>query len=220
MKRSFAGWLLFALVVICAGALWAGDQIPKAAWKRGIGEPLAHAGGRKPSLNPAEIVDDGYWQGAPVGGFGAGTFSRTYRGDFSRWHIKAGINKYETILANQFSIYQKSEGDARGLAQVLTAAHPGDKTLSSWKWDYPVGAGDYYALYPKSWYDYRWEKFPAHLMLEQFSPILPGNYKETSYPVAVYRWHAENPTSRPVTVSMSDTRGDIWPPMFWRAISG
>ena len=202
MKRSFAGWLLFALVVICAGALWAGDQIPKAAWKRGIGEPLAHAGGRKPSLNPAEIVDDGYWQGAPVGGFGAGTFSRTYRGDFSRWHIKAGVNKYETILANQFSIYQKSEGDARGLAQVLTAAHPGDKTLSSWKWDYPVGAGDYYALYPKSWYDYRWEKFPAHLVLEQFSPILPGNYKETSYPVAVYRWHAENPTSRPVTVSI------------------
>ena len=54
--------------------------------------------------------------------------------------------------------------------------------LRSWKWDYPVGAGDYYALYPKSWFDYRWEKFPAHVVLEQFSPVLPDNYKETSYP--------------------------------------
>src|SRR5204862_2496878 len=70
------------------------------------------------------------------------------------------------------------------------------------KWDYPVGAGDYYSLYPKSWYDYRWDKFPAHVVLEQFSPILPDNYRETSYPVAVYRWHAANPTDRAVTVSV------------------
>ncbi|MBW8869595.1 MAG: glucosylceramidase, partial [Acidobacteriales bacterium] len=38
--------------------------------------------------------------------------------------------------------------------------------------------------------------------LEQFSPVLPDNYRESSYPVAVYRWHAENPTDRPVTVSV------------------
>src|SRR5207248_2799727 len=28
------------------------------------------------------------------------------------------------------------------------------------------------------------------------------NYRESSYPVAVYRWHAENPTDKPVTVSV------------------
>src|SRR5262249_829510 len=33
-------------------------------------------------------------------------------------------------------------------------------------------------------------------------PILPNNYRESSYPVAVYRWHAENPTDQPVTVSV------------------
>ena len=38
--------------------------------------------------------------------------------------------------------------------------------------------------------------------MEQFSPILPDDYKETSYPVAVYRWHAENPTKRRVSVSV------------------
>ena len=55
---------------------------------------------------------------------------------------------------------------------------------------------------PKSWYDYKWDKFPAHVVLEQFSPVLPDNYRESSYPVAVYRWHAENPTDQPVTVSV------------------
>src|SRR6202041_435586 len=87
-------------------------------------------------------------------------------------------------------------------ARVLMTDHPRDGTLASWQWDYPVGAGEYAALYPKSWYDYKWEQFPAHVMLEQFSPVLPNNYRESSYPVAVYRWHAENPTTRSVTISV------------------
>ncbi len=190
-----------ALPFVLGSTVHANDDIPKAAWKRPIGEPLQNPGTKKPTLD-AEHIDNGFWQGAPVGGFGAGTFSRTFRGDFARWHMKAGVHKYQTVWANQFAMFQKSEGDADGVAKVLTAAHPSGHALSSWEWDYPVGAGDYYALYPKSWFDYRWEKFPAHVTVEQFSPILPDNYKETSYPVAVYRWHAENPTNHRVTVSV------------------
>jgi non-lysosomal glucosylceramidase len=192
---------LGGVILASPRAASAGDVIPEAAWKRPIGQPLADAGERVASQGPGHI-DDGYWQGAPVGGFGAGTFSRSYRGDFSRWHVKAGVHKYQTIAANQFAMYQKAEGDSQGVAQALLADHPKNGELGAWKWDYPVGAGDYYALYPKSWFDYRWDKFPAHVVLEQFSPVLPDNYKESSYPVAVYRWHAENPTARPVTVSV------------------
>jgi non-lysosomal glucosylceramidase len=192
---------LLLFILFCASWVWAGDTIPKAAWKRPIGLPLENAGTKKPTLDSGHI-DDGYWQGAPVGGFGAGTFSRTYRGDFARWHLKGGVHKYQTVFANQFAMYQKSEGASEDVAQVLATTHPESGPLSSWKWDYPVGAGDYYALYPKSWYDYRWDKFPAHVVLEQFSPILPDNYRETCYPVAVYRWHAENPTGHAVTVSV------------------
>ena len=77
-------------------------------------------------------------------------------------------------------MYQKVGGRSRKVSprcsrRPIPTAHD----LSSWKWDYPVGAGDYYSLYPKSWYDYRSDKFPAHVTLEQFSPILPDNYKET-----------------------------------------
>jgi len=200
----FARFVFGCALMLCLVAstpLFAADGIPKVAWKRGIGVPLENAGGRKPALASTGMIDDGYWQGAPVGGFGSGTFSRTYRGDFARWHIKGGAHKYQTVWTNQFAMFQQSEG-GEPVAQVLTAAHPEGGELASWKWDYPAGAGDYYSLYPKSWYDYRWEKFPAHVTLEQFSPVLPNNYRESSYPVAVYRWHAENPTDKPVTVSV------------------
>ena len=199
MKKHLPWFIAFAFV-LCAAAPFTclGDEIPKAAWRRPLGQPLDHPGVRKNNVD----IDDGYWQGAPVGGFGAGTFSRTYRGDFARRHIKTAVHKYETVFANQFAMFQKADGDGEGTARVPMNGHPADAQLSSWQWDYPVGAGEYAALYPKSWYDYKWEKFPAHIVLEQFSPVLPDNYKESSYPIAVYRWHAENPTNRPVTVSV------------------
>ena len=164
MKHSSMRALVCGFFLILASAAWGGDTIPKAAWKRPLGLPLSNPGVTRVAGN----IDDGYWQGVPVGGFGAGTFSRSYRCDFARWHIKGGTHKYETVYANQFAMFQQSEGDAHGVAQVLMNGHPAGKELSSWKWDYPVGAGDYDALYPKAWFDYRWDKFPAHVMLEQF----------------------------------------------------
>jgi len=193
--------VVFLLFLLFSPVIKADHDVPQAAWKRPLGAPLENPGKKKSGLEPQHI-DDGYWQGAPVGGFGAGSFSRSYRGDFVRWHIKPGVHKYESIPGDQFAMFQRSEGDAQGVARVLMNGHPQQGALRAWQWDYPVGAGDYYALYPKSWFDYRWEKFPAHVVLEQFSPILPNNYKETSYPVAVYRWHAENPTNRRVTVAV------------------
>ena len=135
-----------ALIILCAFSCFAtsaasADDIPKAAWKRPIGQPLEKAGTRKPALDSGHI-DDSYWQGAPVGGFGAGTFSRTFRGDFSRWHLQPGVHRYQTIYADQFAMFQKSEGDDAGTAKVLFAGHPNNGSLKSWGWDYPVAAGD------------------------------------------------------------------------------
>lgn len=197
-KRISSRIVLLASVLLITATAWAGDTIPRAAWRRPLGLPLSNPGVTRVKGD----IDDGFWQGAPVGGFGSGTFSRTYRGDFARWHIKGGVHKYVPVNANQFAMFQQVEGDANGTARVLMTDHPKNGSLASWQWDYPVGAGEYAALYPKSWYDYTWEKFPAHVVLEQFSPVLPDNYRESSYPVAVYRWHAENPTQHKVTVSV------------------
>ena len=48
MKFRLAKFALLLLTISCALSLWAGDAIPKIAWKRGIGEPLANPGARKP----------------------------------------------------------------------------------------------------------------------------------------------------------------------------
>lgn len=84
-------------------------------------------------------------------------------------------------------MFQQVAGENAGVARVLTTDHPKNGELSGWQWDYPVGAGEYAALFPKSWFSYKWHKFPANMVLEQFSPILPENYKESSYPVAVWK---------------------------------
>jgi hypothetical protein len=56
--------------------------------------------GKKKAGLEADHLDNGYWHGTPVGGFGAGSFSRSYRGDFVPWHIKGGVHKYETVPGN------------------------------------------------------------------------------------------------------------------------
>jgi non-lysosomal glucosylceramidase len=190
--------LKIAAVVVCLACFSAADdQIPAAAWTRPLGQPLEGAGGHKPQIQG--MIDDGYWQGAPVGGFGAGTFSRSYRGDFERWHLKTGTHKYQNVPANQFSVFVQS--GTNKYAQVLSNSKS-QGMLSAWKWEYPVGGGEYAALYPKSWFHYKTAEMPVELTVEQFSPVLPNNYKDSSYPVAIYNWYASNPTSAPVTVSV------------------
>src|SRR5205807_10247009 len=81
---------LLSCLVLAPRSGWGEDLILKAAWHRAIGAPLVDAGTKKPTLGPSQI-DDVYWQRALVGGFGAGTFPRDYRGDFSRLHLNAGV---------------------------------------------------------------------------------------------------------------------------------
>jgi non-lysosomal glucosylceramidase len=171
-------------------------KIPSIGFDIGIGVPPAHPGKAKPESTPQ--IDDGYFNGVPVGGFGAGTIGRTYRGDFARYHLKVGVHKYETVPSNQFAIFTESEG--KRYAQALWTGKP--STLSAWKWNYPIGGGRYHALYPKAWTEYKNPDLPVVATVEQFSPVLPNNYKETSYPVAIYNWTLQNPTSHDVKTSI------------------
>ena len=199
MKYTSRFFVFMAVLILTQLPLTASDQIPKAAWRIPIGQAVANPGGNKPTN--AGNIDDGFWQGAPVGGFGAGTFSRSYRGNFERWHIKAGVHKYQNVPANQFAVFAQPEG-GDPVSMVLSTGKPQGSALSSWNWTYPAGDGEYAAVYPKSWFAYQTTQLPVKLTLEQFSPILPNNYKETSYPVAIYNWYAENPSDKPVTVSL------------------
>lgn len=173
-------------------------SIPAAAWSRGIGVPYA-AAGRSRVAYP--MIDDGPWGGIPLGGLGAGAIGRTYRGDFARWHLDIGVHRFESLPVNQFSVFVAQSGQAQ--AHVLAPLRP--ETLSEWNWDMPVGAGTYYALFPKAWFVYQWEALPVRLTQKQFSPVIPGNYRESSYPVGVFEWLVENPTGTPLTLGLMFT---------------
>jgi non-lysosomal glucosylceramidase len=174
------------------------QQIPQAAWSRGMGEPFADPG----VPTHKENIDDGYWQGLPIGGFGAGSIGRTYRGDFARWHLKVGVHKYSSVAPDVFAAYEQEKG-GQPVALVLRAGKPsGKETLPAWNWTYPAGAGTYDALFPKAWFKYDYSGFPVELSCEQFSPILPNNYRETSYPVGVFLWRAKNTGKKPVKVAI------------------
>ena len=169
--------------------------IPKEAWKRKIGEPLESPGTGK-IIGPEGGLpnfDDGYYQGIPLGGLGAGTICQSYRGDFSKWHLEIGKHIYKTIFPCQFAFYEN------GNAVVLNEYKPPDGSLSAWNFQRPNG--NYHALYPIAIFEYK----DLHLYQEQFTPILPHNYQESSYPLAIFRWHILNPkkTEREVSILWS-----------------
>jgi non-lysosomal glucosylceramidase len=189
-------------------------NIPPHTWKRAIG-----LGWDNPyTVRYASNLDDGPWHGMPLGGFGAGCIGRSPRGDFNLWHIDGGEHIFNSLPACQFSVFEESGGKKQ--AYALSTEKPTDGSLSTWKW-YPKegrrtppqggneegrgeefqSSGTYHALYPRSWFVYE-NVFQAQLSCEQFSPILPDNYQESSYPVAMFEWVAHNPTDAPITLSI------------------
>jgi non-lysosomal glucosylceramidase len=179
--------------------------IPQEAWIWGMTEEPPDA------VRPAHAhcQDGGHWQGMPLGGMGAGGMGRNYRGSFGRWTVKAGCLKHFCEPANMFAVRQRPVGgEARAVAlhPGYPTAQPGmeaGKALSSWDWSYDGSDASYAALFPKAWHHYpASEDLPVAMTCEQFSPILPGNYQESSYPVASFVWHLHNPSAQAVEVSV------------------
>jgi non-lysosomal glucosylceramidase len=174
-------------------------QIPSCAWQRPIG-----LGWETPyTVRYSSNLDDGPWHGMPLGGFGAGCIGRSSRGDFNLWHVDGGEHVFRSLPACQFSVFEQV-GEAPGQAYALSS-EPASDHLSQWQW-YPASTaeqttGTYHALYPRSWFVYQ-NVFQAELVCEQFSPILPNNYQDTSFPLAVFAWTAHNPTDQPITLSL------------------
>ena len=145
-------------------------NIPPQAWSRDI-----NAGG--------------YTDGAPAGGFGAGSYTWDFSGNFylSRLNIAsapaawANNNPYPTDANCHFYMYQKPSGLA-AVTYRLNAAALG------------TGQATYYSLFPKSWVDYYGTDFPCKARVTQFTPLIPGDYTRSSFPEAIYEWDLSNNT--------------------------
>ena len=162
---------------------------------------------------PENIDNDPEGSACPVGGFGAGGYEWTISGNFRYWFLKSGWYVDETIPANAFHVFMKK--GKQKIVQTISASKP-QGSLQSWKWGLPPGSGDYFALYPKSGFSFEKKKgWPVRLAVVQFSPVIPHNYRETSYPVAVYKWLIHNPAREEVEVSLMLT----WENMVgWEAV--
>ncbi len=172
------------------------------AWRWPIGVPYGGPERARQDVN-GPLIDDGPWGGVPLGGLGAGSIGRTHRGDFARWHLDVGRHRFETIPADQFSVFVAAGGGGTGSAHVLSTIRP--DSLRSWNWDLPEGAGTYHGLFPNAWLDYDWTELPVRLQQRQFSPVIPGNYRESSYPIGIFDWQVGNPGMEPVTVGLMFT---------------
>lgn len=180
-------------------------NFPPCAFDRTIGHKLTQFGHTKADSNIDAAAEA---SACPVGGIGAGSFERTISGNFRYWFLKLGWMVDDTVWANQFHVYLKKGGNT--IVQTLSTDAPPSERLQSWNWNYPKGKGSYYALFPKSGFSYeKNEAFPVKLAITQYSPIIPHNYRETSYPVGVFKWIAENPSDESVEVSVMLTWQNI-----------
>jgi non-lysosomal glucosylceramidase len=184
-----------------------GSAEPAASWQRPIG-----LGWERPyTVRYPSNLDDGPNHGAPLGGFGAGCIGRGPDGAFNLWHLDGGEHWFGSLPDCQFALFEhnghQSKAHALATAPLLDDSRPDapQPPLAAWNW-YPAStpeqsSGTYSARYPCSAFHYE-NVFAAQVSCEAFSPILPGDYRRTSYPVAVFHWSFTNPTAAPLDLSL------------------
>ncbi|MGB9906047.1 MAG: GH116 family glycosyl hydrolase [Candidatus Saccharicenans sp.] len=162
---------------------------------------------------PGNIDNNPEGSACPVGGLGASGYEWTISGNFRYWFLKSGWYVDDWLPADAFHVFIK-KGNQK-IVQTLSADKP-DRVLQDWNWGLAPRSGDYFALYPKSGFSFEKNKnWPVRLAVVQFSPLIPHNYRESSYPVAVYKWLIHNPSRAEVEVSLMLT----WENMVgWEAV--
>ncbi len=158
--------------------------IPPCAWSRPLGNHPAGATGRTK-------------RGVPLGGIGAGNFMYNLCGTFGPWELQTGTHEEKFLSQAAFHIFEQVPGKSPAVKTLAT-----EDVLSAWN-KLSMGSGTYYALYPKAWFVY--SGTTADISLKQFTPVIPHNYKKTSYPVSVFQFELSNPTADTLTISVMFT---------------
>lgn len=61
--------------------------------------------------------------GVPLGGMGAGSIGRGYKGEFCRFHMEPGEYKYSDVIADQFIATIYNEKGERLYQKVLSTCY-------------------------------------------------------------------------------------------------
>ncbi|XP_028086368.1 non-lysosomal glucosylceramidase isoform X2 [Camellia sinensis] len=150
------------------------------------------AKGRGSFINPFMKRSVTPCHGVPLGGMGAGSIERNYKGEFQRLQLFPRMCEDKPVLANQFSAFV-SRSNGEKYSTVLCPGNPevlkesSASGIGSWDWNLKGHNSTYHALYPRAWTVYEGEPDPyLRIVCRQISPIIPHNYKQSSFPVAVF----------------------------------
>ncbi|XP_073138947.1 uncharacterized protein [Henckelia pumila] len=153
---------------------------------------------RETFLDPFTKRHTSSCHGVPLGGMGAGSIGRSYKGEFMRWQLFPRICEDKPVLANQFSVFVTRPNGER-YSSVLCPKSPEPSSensasgIGSWDWALGGQKSTYHALFPRAWTVYDGEPDPAlKIVCRQISPFIPHNYKESSFPVAVFTFTLSN----------------------------
>ncbi|GFP81252.1 non-lysosomal glucosylceramidase [Phtheirospermum japonicum] len=126
---------------------------------------------------------------------GGGSIGRSFKGEFQRFQLFPRVCEDTPILANQFSVFvSRPNGDT--FSSVLCSTRPNITAgtgINSWDWNLNGEKCTYHALFPRAWTEYNGLPDPEiTIVCRQISPIIPHNYKESSFPVAVFTFTLSN----------------------------
>ncbi len=160
---------------------------PRGAWQRAIGDV------------PWPTMSSDPNRGVVLGGFGAGAFMYNISGSFGPWVDEVGEYSSDRLPGAAFHIYERIGGNI-----TVRCLSTDTVMLPAWE-QMAVGEGTYYALQPKGWCAY--DCFTTDVRSTFFSPIIAHNYRETSFPVAVWQFALSNPSVDTAHISIMLT----WP---------
>ncbi|XP_048331813.2 uncharacterized protein LOC107421441 isoform X1 [Ziziphus jujuba] len=149
--------------------------------------------------------------GIPLGGIGAGSIGRSYRGEFQEFQLFPLTFEDSPVLANQFSVFV-SRPNGEKFSTVLCSRSPEvpkeakSPGIESWDWNMNAEKCTYHALYPRAWTIYDGTPDPElEIVSRQVSPFIPHNYKESSFPVSVFTFTLSNKGRTSANVTLNFT---------------
>ncbi|KAF2076803.1 hypothetical protein CYY_001880 [Polysphondylium violaceum] len=158
--------------------------------------------GRLPIMDPFNLPKPGPIMGVPIGGIGSGSINRGWKGDFVRWNLESGIVSNQVVDTDKFSVFinfhdaQYNNVGSITPSKKAVVLYPGkpktNLNLDVWNWSLKGDNSCYFGLFPRAWTVYEEPHPDIRLICKQVSPVIPHNYKETSYPTGVYEWKIEN----------------------------
>jgi non-lysosomal glucosylceramidase len=194
------------------------EGVPVAAFHSGLGsEPIL--GQNRIGYMAMGNVD--FNHGLMLGGLGTGGIERTPQGSFRRIAITCTSSNVEDLedhnAATQFHVFLRS--NRRRFGSVLCTDPAPEGKLGAFRRELGERDGSYHALYPREWFVYRGRSLPGVVRLRAFSPVLAHDYRESSYPVVIYKITIENTEPEPLDAAIMLTFQNLvgWLPAHKRA---